>query len=66
EIKRAQARGEYQWALELIDRLLRLDENDKSITAIKAELLRQRAKMEINCPTRNYYLQTAKELDEID
>ncbi|MEM7440782.1 MAG: alkyl/aryl-sulfatase [Pseudomonadota bacterium] len=64
EIATARAGGDFQWALELIDRVIRVDPNDTSAVAIKAETLRQHAVAQINCPTRHYYIQFAKELEQ--
>lgn len=64
EIIKARGKGEYQWALELVDRLLRTVEGDgKQVRRAKAEILREHAVAQINCPTRHYYIQSAKELD---
>lgn len=62
EIEKAQAEGELQWALQLVDRLINADQNAESARQTKATLLQQRAVDQINCPTRHYYLQCAKEL----
>ncbi|MEM7378960.1 MAG: alkyl/aryl-sulfatase [Pseudomonadota bacterium] len=63
EIDRATADRAFQWALELVDRLLRLEPDDAELKHTKADLLRRVAHAEINCPTRNYCFQCAKELE---
>ncbi|WP_420861238.1 alkyl sulfatase dimerization domain-containing protein [Algirhabdus cladophorae] len=62
-VKAAQAKGDLQWALELVDRLIRADYDVPGAQMLKAEILRQRAVDQINCPTRHYYLQCAKEIE---
>ncbi|MDA7598885.1 alkyl/aryl-sulfatase [Alphaproteobacteria bacterium] len=59
----AAAKGDYQWGLQLIDRLIVTDRNDPELPKIKADLLRKHAVDQINCPTRHYYIQCAKEMD---
>lgn len=66
EIIIAKASGEYQWALQLVDRLLSAGEMTAKAKKIKAEILRAHAVNQINCPTRHYYIQCAKELEEND
>lgn len=63
EIKKAKEAGEYQWALQLVDRLIYAGEMSEEAAALKAELLRAHAVEQINCPTRHYYIQCAKELE---
>ena len=63
EIATARASGDLQWALELLDRLIYADEDAGQARRAKAEVLRELAEDQINCPTRHYYLQSAKELD---
>lgn len=65
----ARAKGDFQWALQLIDRLVFLDaedshelENTAKAKTIKAELLKEFAGEQINCCARHYYLQYSKEL----
>lgn len=60
-ITKARAGGDHQWALQLVDRLIAI--GDSGARATKAEILRQHAAAQINCPTRNYYLQSAHELE---
>jgi len=64
EIISAKAAGEYQWALQLVDRLLNAGEMIPESRALKAEILRAHAVDQINCPTRHYYIQFAKELEQ--
>ncbi len=68
--EKARSDGDYQWALQLIDRLVFLDDasdNNRSIISkaktLKAELLKEYAGEQINCCARHYYLQYAKELN---
>lgn len=63
-ITKARADGEYQWALQLVDRLIRAAEDGRDARLIKAEILREHAVAQINCPTRHYYIQSAKELEQ--
>ncbi len=63
EIEKARSDEKYQWALQLIDRLIYTDPKSKKLKKIKAETLREHAVGQINCPTRHYYIQCAKELD---
>ena len=63
-IVKARADGEFQWALQLIDRLIYTVESDpQNLKSMKAEILREHAVAQINCPTRHYYIQSAKELE---
>ncbi len=64
EVDRARADGDYQWALQLVDRLICADQDANDARKIKAEVLRQHAVSQINCPTRHYYIQYAKELEQ--
>lgn len=61
EIETSSKNGDIQWALQLVDRLIYACEG-VNLTQIKADLLREHAIDQINCPTRHYYLQCAKEL----
>ncbi|MYH57195.1 MAG: hypothetical protein F4145_04125 [Boseongicola sp. SB0675_bin_26] len=63
-VEKARTEGDYQWALQLIDRLILAGEGGESAKAIKALLLRLHARAQINCPTRHYYIQSAKELEQ--
>ncbi|MGB1872627.1 MAG: alkyl sulfatase dimerization domain-containing protein [Candidatus Puniceispirillaceae bacterium] len=64
EIETARADGEHQWALQLLDRLIFVDMDDDRARQAKAEVLRDHAVGQINCPTRHYYLQCARELEQ--
>lgn len=64
-VEKAREEGDFQWALQLVDRLLRLEGND-DLKTVKADLLRAHAVEQINCPTRHYYIQSAKELEQAD
>lgn len=60
----AVAEGEFQWAVELADQLIFADEHKAVALRLKAGALRQMADQTINAPTRNYYLLSARELEE--
>ncbi|MEM6465396.1 MAG: alkyl sulfatase dimerization domain-containing protein, partial [Pseudomonadota bacterium] len=64
EVQKAREAGEFQWALQLVDRLLCAGHNVEEAQRMKAALLREHAVDQINCPTRHYYLQCAKEIEE--
>ena len=64
EITNAKKSGEYQWGLQLVDRLISAGEMASEARVLKAELLRAHAIDQINCPTRHYYIQCAKELED--
>ena len=63
EVNKARSKGDYQWALQLIDRLIYSTEDTNDLDKLKAKILRQHAVSQINCPTRHYYMQYAKELE---
>ena len=63
EVNKARSKGDYQWALQLIDRLIFSTEDTNDLDKLKAKILRQHAVSQINCPTRHYYIQYAKELE---
>ena len=63
EVNKARSKGDYQWALQLIDRLICSTEDTNDLNKLKAKILRQHAVSQINCPTRHYYIQYAKELE---
>lgn len=65
-VEKARASGDLQWALELVDRLIFSNPDNQEARQIKAELLRAHAVDQINCPTRHYYLQYAKMLENKD
>ena len=64
EIENSRGRGEYQWALQLLDRLIHAREDVDRASAAKAAVLRDHAVGQINCPTRHYYIQCARELEQ--
>jgi len=64
EIKKARADADYQWALELLDRLTYAEEGGSDVAKLKAEVLRDHAVAQINCPTRHYYIQCATEIEQ--
>lgn len=61
--EKALAEGDFQWALQLIDRLLAVEHEVEAAKQLKAKTLRAHAVSQINCPTRHYYIQCAKELE---
>lgn len=64
--EKAKAAGDYQWALELVDRLIYTGYLLKDSSSLKASILRAYAEGQINCPTRHYYISSAYELDAFD
>jgi uncharacterized sulfatase len=64
EIESARTAGDYQWALQLLDRLIHADGDPDRARAAKAAVLRDHAVSQINCPTRHYYIQSARELEQ--
>ena len=51
-----------QWAMELADRLLAVDEKVDGAKAVKIQAMRTMADSTMNAPTRNYYFLSAREL----
>ncbi|MEC7238034.1 MAG: alkyl sulfatase dimerization domain-containing protein, partial [Pseudomonadota bacterium] len=64
EIDDARGKGDCQWALQLLDRLIHAGEDASRARTAKAAVLRDHAVAQINCPTRHYYIQSAKELEQ--
>ena len=64
EIDKARGDGEHQWALQLLDRLIHAGADVARAQQAKAAVLRDHAVGQINCPTRHYYIQSAKELEQ--
>jgi uncharacterized sulfatase len=64
--QKALKNGDFQWALQLVDRLLSVDYDVVNARKLKADALRAHAVAQINCPTRHYYIQYAKELEQGD
>ena len=64
EIGKARTDNDFQWALQLLDRLIQLKAEAGRARLAKAEVLREHAVNQINCPTRHYYIQSAKELEQ--
>ena len=62
-VEMARAEADYQWALQLVDRFIFAGIDTDRARKTKADILRIHADSQINCPTRHYYLQSAKELD---
>ncbi len=57
--------GDHQWACQLADYLIALDgENEQEAKRFKAKALRALAEQQINAPARNYYLSSARELEQ--
>lgn len=54
EIENLRGKGEYQWALQLLDRLIHAGEDVDRASAAKAAVLRDHAVGQIKCPTRHY------------
>lgn len=63
-VEMARAEADYQWALQLVDRFIFAGIDTHRARKTKADILRIHADSQINCPTRHYYLQSAKELDK--
>jgi alkyl sulfatase BDS1-like metallo-beta-lactamase superfamily hydrolase len=63
-VEMARAEADYQWALQLVDRFIFAGIDTDRASKTKADILRIHADSQINCPTRHYYLQSAKELDK--
>ena len=64
EIDKARGQGEFQWALQLLDRLIHAQEDAGRARRAKAAVLREHAVGQINCPTRHYFIQSARELEQ--
>ena len=64
EIDDARWKGDCQWALQLLDRLIHAGEDASRARTAKAAVLCDHAVAQINCPTRHYYIQSAKELEQ--
>ena len=64
EINKARGDGEHQWALQLLDRLIYAGDDIARAQQAKAAVLQDHAVGQINCPTRHYYIQSAKELEQ--
>lgn len=56
--------GEVQWAMELADRLIAANVELLSARQVKIAAMRILADQTVNAPTRNYYLLSARELEE--
>jgi alkyl sulfatase BDS1-like metallo-beta-lactamase superfamily hydrolase len=62
--KKVLEEGDAQWAAELADHLLALDENDKEAKLLKADALTILGEQQISANARNYYLTQARQLRE--
>lgn len=60
----ALSQDEAQWAMELADRLIAVGEELPSARAVKVKAMRMLADVTVNAPTRNYYLLSARELED--
>ena len=54
--------GKQQWAMQLADHLLALDEHSERATEIKISAMSELAEHQVNATARNYYLSYASEL----
>jgi uncharacterized sulfatase len=54
--------GDFQWACQLVDRLLALDPNSVQARALKADALTALAESQMSSNARHYYLSAAQEL----
>jgi uncharacterized sulfatase len=63
ELRKAVSEGDHPWVMELSDSLILLGVEVAEATAAKQAALRSLAELEINAPTRNYYLVSAKEME---
>ena len=61
-VSEASEAGQYQWALQLVDHLLRLSPNDRSLMLTKADLLDTMSEQMLNMTARNYFRAYAFEL----
>lgn len=61
-LREAVANGDFQWALQLADRLLAIDYRTRDVTQLKIAALRALAAVQLNATARNYYLSYANEL----
>lgn len=59
-------KGEAQWAMELADRLIAADIELSPARQVKIKAMRVLADRTVNAPTRNYYLLSARELEEMN
>ena len=58
----ASGQNDFQWAIELLDHLLALDQNDTAALELKSKCLRSLAVRQRSANARNYYLTAANEL----
>ncbi|MEM8541874.1 MAG: alkyl sulfatase dimerization domain-containing protein, partial [Pseudomonadota bacterium] len=56
--------GDLQWAIELADHLIVLKVELDTAIQVKKSALRNLADQTVNAPTRNYYLLSARELEQ--
>ena len=62
---KALANEEWQWSMELVDRLIAANVHASKARALKVQALRALADLTVNAPTRNYYLLCARELEAV-
>ncbi len=58
----ASDQNDFQWAIELLDHLLAIDQNDTAALVLKSKCLRSLAVRQRSANARNYYLTVANEL----
>ncbi len=63
-VKKAAQDNDHQWVLELTDHLIAADKHTRDAKTMKVAALRALADTEINATGRNYYLLSAKELED--
>lgn len=61
--KSAMGAGNAQWAMQLVDRLLAVEEEIDAAKTIKISAMRKMADETVNAPMRNYYLLSAYEME---
>ena len=64
KMQTASVNGEHQWAMQLADHLLQLNQHTERARSTKINAMRALADQQINATARNYYLLSAKELEE--
>jgi uncharacterized sulfatase len=63
EARKALNEADYQWSLDLADRLIAANQHGEDARLIKIAAMRALADLEVNATARNYYLVAAKELE---
>ena len=62
--RQALEEGQAQWACQLVDHLLALEPTSREFRSLKAAALRRLADQQMSSNARNYYLSSAKELED--